>query len=109
MKGRKFFLLALLVTILSLSMVQMMSQKKVPAAVTAPSKKIAPPPPVNPYLQSLIGDFEQEFISLLELSQTPGASLAIVKDSTILFIKGYGVKRTGSQDSVDINTVFRLG
>jgi beta-lactamase class C len=108
MKGKKIFLLAVLVTILSLSMVQMMTQKKVPAAVTPRPKKILPPP-VNPQLQSLIGDFEKEFLSLLEVSHTPGASLAIVKDSTILFIKGYGVKRTGSQDSVNINTVFRLG
>jgi beta-lactamase class C len=108
MKGKKFFLLVLLITILSLSMVQMMTHKEVPAAIRV-AEKVPSPLPVNPYLQAVIGDFEKEFISLMELSHTPGASLAIVKDSTILFIRGFGVKRTGTQDSIDVNTVFRLG
>jgi beta-lactamase class C len=108
MKGKKFLLLALVITVLSLSMVQMMTHDETPAAVAKPSPKTKPLP-VNPHLQSVVDDFEKEFLSLLELSHTPGASLAIVKDSTIIFMKGFGVKRIGSQDSVNVNTVFRLG
>jgi beta-lactamase class C len=45
----------------------------------------------------------------MESSHTPGASIAIVKDSTVLYIKGLGVKRVGTTDSIDIHTVYRLG
>lgn len=38
----------------------------------------------------------------------PGAAVAIVYDSTVILLKGYGVKEAGTTDSIDIHTVFRL-
>lgn len=108
MKGKKFLLLAFVITALSLSMVQMMSHKDKPAAAPAAAASV-PSSPVNPYLQAIIEDYEKEFIELLQLSHTPGASLAIVKDSVIIYMRGFGVKRIGSPDSINVNTVFRLG
>lgn len=42
------------------------------------------------------------------LGHTPGAAIAIVKDSTVVYIKGFGTKAVNSSDSVDIHTVFRI-
>lgn len=39
----------------------------------------------------------------------PGLAVVIVKDNQVLWLKGYGVKEFGTQDSIDENTVFRLG
>jgi CubicO group peptidase (beta-lactamase class C family) len=39
----------------------------------------------------------------------PGMSVAIVKDGTVLFAKGYGVRATGKPDKVDADTLFGIG
>ena len=36
----------------------------------------------------------------------PGLAIAVVKDDSVVFIKGYGVKTVGGHDSVDIHTLF---
>ncbi|ELR70087.1 Beta-lactamase [Fulvivirga imtechensis AK7] len=41
-------------------------------------------------------------------TNTPGASLAIVKDGTVIYQKAFGVKSAGGKDSVDIDTRFRI-
>jgi beta-lactamase class C len=78
------------------------------------AKKITKKPPLkaivveNPHLQKFLAEFESEISRLLELSHTPGASIAIVKDSSIIYLKGFGVKATGTSDSVNSETIFRL-
>ena len=63
----------------------------------------------NPYVQQLLVEY-QKFIDKGILSgQAPGAAVAIVKDSTIIFLKGFGLKESGTVDSVNVNSVFRLG
>jgi beta-lactamase class C len=64
--------------------------------------------PVNPFMSKLIHDYEKEIKSLIRQSNTPGASVAIVKDSTIVYIKGFGLRASNAKDSVDANTVFRI-
>lgn len=53
-----------------------------------------------------------EYDSLLSLdlieSETVGAAVAIIYEEQIEFLKCYGVKKAGEQDSIDENTVFRL-
>jgi CubicO group peptidase (beta-lactamase class C family) len=41
--------------------------------------------------------------------QIPGVSVSIIKDGKVVFIKGYGVKETGTTDKVDENTLFMIG
>ncbi len=53
-------------------------------------------------------NFESFFKVQLEAAKCPGAAFVIVKDSTVIFEKGFGVKSSGSKDAVDIHTVFRL-
>lgn len=40
--------------------------------------------------------------------QVPGLSIAVVKDDRVLLSKGYGVKRVGSDERVDQNTLFAI-
>ena len=76
-----------------------------------PIKEIPKPPkkPQNPHLQGFVKQYEQQFEALLASTNTPGAGLVIVKDTEVLHLKGYGTKSAYSNDSVDVNTVFRIG
>jgi CubicO group peptidase (beta-lactamase class C family) len=38
--------------------------------------------------------------------QVPGMAIAVVKDDSVVFIKGFGVKTLGGHDSVNIHTLF---
>ena len=67
------------------------------------------PPPPNPHLEALLADYEQYLIRKKKKLRLPGLAVAIVKDSSIVFLKGIGRKKAGHQDSVDIHTVFRIG
>ncbi len=58
---------------------------------------------------SLVSSYDEFFSREFKENNCPGAAVAIVKDSGIKWLKGYGVKEAGTQDSVDINTVFRIG
>ena len=76
-------------------------------------KPIIPPEPVkatlpNPYVQKLLHEYEEKMVDLLRDTKTPGLAIAVVQDSTILFMKGYGLREVGTTDSVDVHTVFRL-
>lgn len=62
----------------------------------------------NPYVEKLLVDYEEQMLDLLNKTKTPGFAIAIVQDSTILFLKGYGLREVGTRDSVDAHTVFRL-
>ena len=79
-----------------------------------PGKETPSPPslvqkPANPYVAALLKDYEASVNELMKYSGIPGAAIAIVKDSSIIYLKGFGVKMIGKKDSVDYNTVFRIG
>lgn len=62
----------------------------------------------NPYVERLLDDYEAEILELQEQTKTPALAIAIVQDSTVLFMKAYGVREVGKPDSIDIHSVFRL-
>jgi beta-lactamase class C len=62
----------------------------------------------NPHLKKLLAEYEQTIHQLMNNTHTPGAAIAIVKDSSIIYLKGFGLKETGTTDSVNTETVFRL-
>lgn len=63
----------------------------------------------HPYLSAFLDEYDQFFANEMALTQTPGAAVVVVKDGQIVFARGYGVKVAGTQDSVDANTLFRIG
>jgi beta-lactamase class C len=63
----------------------------------------------NPHTRELINSFDQFFKTALKGSRTPGAAVVIIKDTSILYMRGLGIKNSRVRDSVDVNTVFRIG
>jgi beta-lactamase class C len=107
MKIRHPFILGLLVVIVPLLVAQVITREQAP---DAPVKKAAAPPKraINPHLKELLKEYEDEILKLSKASHTPGAAIAVVYDSTIVYIKGFGLRNVLKPDSVDINTVFRI-
>lgn len=62
----------------------------------------------NPYVTRLLDDYEQEILDMLNKTRVPAIAIAVVQDSTILFMKAYGVREVEKPDSIDVHTVFRL-
>lgn len=75
-------------------------------AETRPVQRVLPQ---NPYIEKLVGTFDETMRELMHDTGIPGASVAIIRDSTVIFQQGYGVKSVGGTDSVDERTVFRIG
>lgn len=59
-------------------------------------------------LDSFLEKFDQLAGELFAESKSPGAAIAIVKNGRIIYGRGLGVKRVGSNDSIDIHTAFRI-
>jgi beta-lactamase class C len=79
-------------------------------ASPAPAWPVRPPgPPLPPELLALADDYDRYFSEAMRLSNTPGAAVVIVKDSQVVFQRGYGLRVAGQPDSVNIHTVFRVG
>lgn len=76
-----------------------------PAEVSAKVSAPNPPSPLEPFLKA----YARYFSDSIQLTNTPGAAIVIVKDSQIVFMRGYGPRFVGGRDSIDVNTVFRIG
>lgn len=108
MKKRHPILLIILLVVLVpllISQVVLLKHKEPPPATL---KKEALARPVNPVLHQVIREYEEQLSVLKEKANTPGLAVAIVYDSTIVFMKGMGVREMGKPDSIDEHTVFRL-
>ncbi|MFN0213540.1 MAG: serine hydrolase domain-containing protein [Saprospiraceae bacterium] len=69
-----------------------------------------PPAPELPaYLQEFVKQYAQYFEESLRQTDTPGAAIVIVKDSLVVFMRGYGPRIAGQMDSIGEHTVFRIG
>lgn len=47
--------------------------------------------------------------SALKDWQLPGVAVCVVKDSAVVYMKGFGIKEVGTTDSIDANTLFMIG
>jgi beta-lactamase class C len=59
-------------------------------------------------LDSIITEYDSYVEEFVEERGVPGVAIAIVKDSQIEYIKGFGVTKIGENDSIDIHSVFRI-
>ncbi len=60
-------------------------------------------------LEGLIQHYDAWLENSVAGNATPGAAVAIAYNGEIRLLKGYGVKKEGSGDPVDIHTAFRIG
>lgn len=79
-----------------------------PVGVKTQSVKIPKPARVDPRLQSFVDAFEKQLEEAFQSSNLPGAAVAIVLDSNVIFKKGLGLKKVGESDPVDEHTTFRI-
>lgn len=59
-------------------------------------------------LDFFLKHYDRFFATSFNISECPGAAVVIVKDTTAIYKKGFGVKKINTQDSVDTETVFRI-
>ena len=62
-----------------------------------------------PALADPPANFDQRVEELRRASETPGMAIAIVENGKTVVAKGYGVKKIGTSDPVDANTIFMTG
>lgn len=65
--------------------------------------------PKPPGLDSLVRVYDTYLQHAVDSFKSPGAAVALVYRGEILLLKGYGVRKSGSTDTVDTHTAFRLG
>jgi beta-lactamase class C len=60
-------------------------------------------------LDSIVVAYDEYLMHAIDSMKSPGAAVALVYKGEIILLKGYGVKKAGEMDSVDLHTAFRLG
>ena len=65
-------------------------------------------PQIEILRQEVIQPFKEYIQQSIQASGAPGAAVAVVKNGKVVFLQGFGVKAAGTDDSVDIHSVFRL-
>lgn len=63
----------------------------------------------NPYLRQALSAYESFITRAIENNLAPGAAVVIVKDTSIIYLKGFGARDTRTKEPVDIHSVFRIG
>jgi CubicO group peptidase (beta-lactamase class C family) len=53
--------------------------------------------------------FDETVEAVRKASGTPGIAIAIVENGKVTLVKGYGVRRIGTADRVDADTIFTIG
>jgi len=74
----------------------------------APLIKQAELPIHSPEWQSMLDEYEAYVTNSMHTTGVPGVAIAIVKDSSIIYLKGFGVSDNQTNEPVDLHTVFRL-
>jgi len=54
-------------------------------------------------------DFDARVTAVMKASEVPGAAVAIVENGKVALARGYGVKKLGSPEPVDADTLFQIG
>ena len=65
-------------------------------------------PKSHPVLDEFVNDFDLLAKEMFASSKAPGAAIAIVKNGRIIYGKGMGVKKVGTNDFIDVHTAFRI-
>ena len=71
-------------------------------------EKQAEQPIHSPQWQSMLDEYENHITQSMRTTGVPGVAIAIVKDSAVIYLKGFGVKDVQTNEPVDLHTVFRL-
>ena len=110
MKRKVYYFLFVLVIILVISAFR--QYKGAPEAAEIDNKTEIKPAPKPERKPTEIDGILQEYDSLITAevieTGTVGAAVAVTYKNQIAYLKCFGVKKAGSQDSINQNTIFRL-
>src|SRR5262245_33156119 len=70
------------------------------------SSSRAPSAPKDAFLESLVGYWETGIPQWLNESKMPAVSIALVRDGQLAWRRAFGVKDTGTNEPVDLDTLF---
>jgi beta-lactamase class C len=78
--------------------------------IPAPAVPIetTPPTTIAPAMRAFADQYSQYIAETVRQYGSIGAAVAIVKDSQIILVRGYGTRSPYSRQPVDANTVFRI-
>lgn len=107
-KRQQLLLIGTLIILLPILLAQVWKNTNEPVVISPAPVEDVRPPYSNPAMDLLMHRYEEEIDLLMQSSQTPGFAIAVVKDSTIVYMKGFGVRAAGTNALVDPNTVFRI-
>jgi beta-lactamase class C len=62
----------------------------------------------NPYLQKLLMEYGAFLQNAIDNHQAPGIAVAIIQDTSIIYLRGLGLRDETQGDPVNIHTVFRI-
>ena len=62
----------------------------------------------NPEVGQLLTEYEAFLRGAIENNLAPGIAVAIIQDTSIVYLKGFGIRDEHTKDTVDIHTVFRI-
>src|SRR5919206_4761048 len=77
------------------------------SAQQSPSQESAVPIPPG-QIEAAVGRLDGLADGLMRRTGVPGLAVAVVHDDKVVFAKGFGVRRVGTDERVDENTVFQL-
>lgn len=78
-----------------------------PAASGSPAEAVAVAIPAG-QIDAAVARLDQLAADIMRRSNIPGMAVAVVKDGKTVYAKGFGVRRIGSPEAVDADTVFQL-
>ena len=64
--------------------------------------------PPNLEIEEIIHDYDSLLTAEIKASGTVGAAVAVVYRNEVVYTKCFGVKKSGTKDSIDQHTIFRL-
>ena len=84
------------------------------AALPAKAEDLPPPPFISAVpvadgqIDAAVAQLDGLADSLMSKTGIPGMAVAVVKDGKTVYAKGFGIRRVGTPDKVDADTVFQL-
>lgn len=101
-------LLSIILVLALLNSCQTSEKKKDKSSTIASNQNDVSNKSESKELKIFLQHYEDIFKTQFYGSRCPGAAVAIVKDSSIIYLKGFGIKSVNSSDSINVNTVFRI-
>ncbi len=102
-RGTRIILIGFALTMLSAVALDL--GREAPAEPAAPP---ASPPPPNPHLVNLFAEYETHIRKRLMATGTPAIAIAVVHDTSVIYLNTIGLRQVGLADSIDLHSVFRL-